>query len=354
MEVAHFQSPGDTCHNNPTRPPQSPSNRDDLLAKVNSGEISFAEYIFADVAITGSLLPIQDPQTIQVLYTIPSGTSITAPEVLKFVRQPPSQSTEITRSLSVCEISDDFLVKSSGDELLSEAKIMLFVQQHTSIPVPTIHLVFTVSDPVAKGAIITYILMDRIRGADLQHKWPSLSPSDRSSVISTVKDYVAQLRNIPLPENCPPGPLNGRRCRGPWFSFYDAGPFGSYDALIAWWNSTLDYAKKNGYCHSKDSFTARAPLVFTHGDLVARNLILDGDGTVWVVDWELAGWYPSYVEYASLAAFTGAGGCPDIPEWREGLHSLLGQYEQESGLLHDMVGTLDRQFPDCFQNAQLS
>ena len=33
-------------------------------------------------------------------------------------------------------------------------------------------------------------------------------------------------------------------------------------------------------------------LVFTHQDLAARNLILDDNGRLWVIDWELAGWYP--------------------------------------------------------------
>ncbi|KFA46179.1 hypothetical protein S40293_10742 [Stachybotrys chartarum IBT 40293] len=39
--------------------------------------------------------------------------------------------------------------------------------------------------------------------------------------------------------------------------------------------------------------------VFTHGDLQRKNLLLREDGTVVMLDWEAAGWYPSFWEYAT-------------------------------------------------------
>ncbi|KAG6367316.1 hypothetical protein INS49_001503 [Diaporthe citri] len=44
-------------------------------------------------------------------------------------------------------------------------------------------------------------------------------------------------------------------------------------------------------------------LVFTHHDLAPRNLILDTTGSLWLVDWDYAGWYPPYFEYASMHNF---------------------------------------------------
>lgn len=41
------------------------------------------------------------------------------------------------------------------------------------------------------------------------------------------------------------------------------------------------------------------PLVFTHGDLSSLNILVRGDDIVGIVDWETAGWYPSYWEYTS-------------------------------------------------------
>ena len=39
--------------------------------------------------------------------------------------------------------------------------------------------------------------------------------------------------------------------------------------------------------------------VFTHQDLALRNL-LDEQDNLWLIDWELSGWYPTYFEYAGM------------------------------------------------------
>jgi aminoglycoside phosphotransferase len=41
------------------------------------------------------------------------------------------------------------------------------------------------------------------------------------------------------------------------------------------------------------------PLVFTHGDLSSLNILVRGGDIVGIVDWETAGWYPSYWEYTT-------------------------------------------------------
>ncbi|KAI5455828.1 hypothetical protein BGZ63DRAFT_340010, partial [Mariannaea sp. PMI_226] len=38
-------------------------------------------------------------------------------------------------------------------------------------------------------------------------------------------------------------------------------------------------------------------LVLTHGDLSSLNILVRGDEVVGVVEWETAGWFPSYWEY---------------------------------------------------------
>ena len=41
------------------------------------------------------------------------------------------------------------------------------------------------------------------------------------------------------------------------------------------------------------------PVCFTHGDLSSLNILARGDEVVSIVDWETAGWYPSYWEYTT-------------------------------------------------------
>lgn len=38
------------------------------------------------------------------------------------------------------------------------------------------------------------------------------------------------------------------------------------------------------------------PPVFTHGDLSSLNILVRGDVIIGMIDWETAGWYPSYWE----------------------------------------------------------
>jgi len=43
------------------------------------------------------------------------------------------------------------------------------------------------------------------------------------------------------------------------------------------------------------------PPVFTHGDLSSLNILVRGDKITGIIDWETAGWYPSYWEYTTAS-----------------------------------------------------
>ncbi|OJJ31905.1 hypothetical protein ASPWEDRAFT_43931 [Aspergillus wentii DTO 134E9] len=41
--------------------------------------------------------------------------------------------------------------------------------------------------------------------------------------------------------------------------------------------------------------------VFAHGDIAPRNIMVDENGNIiGIIDWEYAGWYPDYWEYAQI------------------------------------------------------
>lgn len=48
-------------------------------------------------------------------------------------------------------------------------------------------------------------------------------------------------------------------------------------------------------------FDDSLPLVLTHLDIHPDNVILDNDNRVWLIDWELAGFYPQWFEYVGMA-----------------------------------------------------
>lgn len=60
-------------------------------------------------------------------------------------------------------------------------------------------------------------------------------------------------------------------------------------------------------------------MAFAHGDFIPRNMI-DNAGTIALVDWEFAGWYPIGYDLATLWLVTG-----EVPGARERIESNVGQ-----------------------------
>ena len=73
------------------------------------------------------------------------------------------------------------------------------------------------------------------------------------------------------------------------------------------------------------TFDASLPLVLTHLDLHPGNIIVGDDGRVWLIDWEHAGFYPQWFEYASM-----------VDEW-----DFLGRWER--WVLGFIAGFYERQ-----------
>lgn len=68
--------------------------------------------------------------------------------------------------------------------------------------------------------------------------------------------------------------------------------------------------------------------VFTHADMYPGNLILRDDKTVVIIDWEHAGWYPSFWEYCKTMDLLHQ---EVLGDWWEYVPSILDQYVGELG-----------------------
>ena len=202
---------------------------------------------------------------------------------------------------------------------------MLFIREHTSIPVPDVQLVFSRDND-------RYIVMDLIPGRCLQDHWGTLNDYDRASVLRQLKQYLDEMRSLPAPTA--PGPVDGSQCIGLFFRWCDPGFFSTYAELVEYMNHKLEGRVHPIQVHSGreyvvDRFSEAHPLVFTHQDISPRNLILDNDGKLWMIDWERAGWYPAYFEYGCIKLDVGVPESP-VPEgWQEAALPLLPDYSHE-------------------------
>ena len=173
---------------------------------------------------------------------------------------------------------------------------MRFIRQHTSIPVPKVYCAFA-----HRGE--TYIVMERIGGQMLGQNWVlGRSAEAKARLLGQLKAYVQEMRRLPPPgeaiANVDGGPLHDVRID-------DGDPFGPF-------GDTQEFHRflRNGFERAPGEQEEIATMiemqrrdwgkpVFTHGDLSSLNVFIRGDDVVAILDWENAGWLPSYWEYTA-------------------------------------------------------
>ncbi|KAG2042493.1 hypothetical protein BDR03DRAFT_561130 [Suillus americanus] len=106
----------------------------------------------------------------------------------------------------------------------------------------------------------------------------------------TLRSYVSQLRRL---RRTVSGTLNGALCMRLLFTDYGAGPFVSYDDLMAWFNHKLDVSQRTPL--DAPRFDNSWPVVFTHRDLCPRNILLGRDGKLHLLDWRRSGFLPCLI-----------------------------------------------------------
>ncbi|KAH0537164.1 hypothetical protein FGG08_006034 [Glutinoglossum americanum] len=208
----------------------------------------------------------------------------------------------------VVVVSDTFLVKYGNSVKEIEGWNLLFVEQYLKIPAPRLYAMFQESGEI-------FLVMEYIRGNLLRDVWPTLEERDKMTIVGKLKGILYSMRSLPSPG------YFGNVLRGPfsdeffWSMSSDpsiSGPFRSGNELCS---ALVAKLKSNSEDPSKVEFfkthlpqlLGRHPPTFTHTDLQQENIIVQEidhgqlrDYKVFIIDWEDAGWFPSYWEYASL------------------------------------------------------
>ncbi|KAI0317064.1 kinase-like domain-containing protein, partial [Amylostereum chailletii] len=163
-----------------------------------------------------------------------------------------------------------------------------FVAAHTSIPVPRPLLCF-------RWRAASYILMTRVPGHDLEQVWERLDAPARDAILAQLAPYTAQLRAIPSPH----GPAVCSVLAGPVHDMRlpsaHRGPFPDEPAMnhvLRGFHDPRDLPPAVAAAHARPH-----PIVFTHGDLAPRNVMVRGTTVTGIIDWGAAGWFPAHWEY---------------------------------------------------------
>jgi aminoglycoside phosphotransferase (APT) family kinase protein len=185
---------------------------------------------------------------------------------------------------------------------------MRYIATLTTIPVPRVY------DIGVHSSGLKSIAMDYIDGVTLQDAWSNMIPSQKILVAEQLRGYIFQLREL---KSCPESTSLGNRSLDIYSLHSTTNPEGQtrFSEQIFTRMTPLIPDILQPYAPSK----RKDKLVFTHGDLAPRNILVDDQGNVTaILDWEYAGWYPQWWEAVKAYQF-----CNDVPGWKAYLSAIL-------------------------------
>ena len=191
----------------------------------------------------------------------------------------------------VVKLSHDIAVKFGHDVTASEAKTQEFAHRNANpsvVHVPRVYRFFQRDDPLwhcPKG----YLFMEYVPGQALQE----LDLDTNKDIISRIAQIVADLGQIQ--DGQVPGPIGEGQPEG--YLWGDNGARTTFTCVAemeAWFNKRL--ALRN-----KSIDLCSHPLVLCHMDLCRRNMILEENNTICLLDWGFAELYPRFFEITSLS-----------------------------------------------------
>ncbi|KAI9061626.1 kinase-like protein [Trametes sanguinea] len=225
---------------------------------------------------------------------------------------------EVHGQNAIFDIGDGRVVKTGPTASVDEAKTMLFIRAHTTIPVPQVYMVFKHDGRV-------HIVMERIDGVALRESHVynadgSIDPENAltskeglRSVMLQLQQIIDELQNLGrrFPQDEPQlGSWTSRAYRNSYFvEDLPAIPFRTLSEFHGYWAKRLEGRfQGSGVAVAqplieklrqlRDDPSQKEPCVpvLSHGDLAPRNILVQGDRIVAIVDWETFAWYPAFWE----------------------------------------------------------
>ncbi|KAM0666490.1 hypothetical protein MY8738_005680 [Beauveria namnaoensis] len=166
----------------------------------------------------------------------------------------------------------------------------LKVANEANIPSPRLHNVIRQPRQLE-------ISMDYVPGQTLEELWPNMSADEKKSAATQLREIIEQMQAIEPPPNyigrCSGTGVRDTRARmtydGPVCK--DETEFNEY--LISSLFPPIPSVLKSSF---RDHLRTGHRIVFTHGDLAPRNIMMQDGKISGIVDWEESGWYPEYWE----------------------------------------------------------
>lgn len=189
-----------------------------------------------------------------------------------------------------------------------EAETTVFVAQHTSVRVPTIHAVFS-EYREDSGHTVTYIVEERLPGTTLADALATLDDHAREVITGELRTIFSQLATLSSHRDRL-GPL-----RGPWnigngnfahlirYHSCDEDTARDTRSFIQYWVNIVARSTLTSHRVSDrlfEPYDYSRPPVFSHGDLQPTNIMVHEGHVAGIIDWADAGWYPYFWDAYNL------------------------------------------------------
>lgn len=234
---------------------------------------------------------------------------------------------------NIIPLSSKYLAKGhTEDEVEDVVRSMEFASQ-LGIRIPHIHrIVWADSGP--------FCVMDRVPGTTLDIAWPELGWISSLRLAFQLRRVIRRLRSA---TSTSAGSLASGECRSYFledrFGLPPRANFHHINAFLNFWanfTSIRHEIKKTPAEHAicpRPMFSCNRPFVFTHHDLAPRNIVLDHEGQLWIIDWDEAGFYPRFFEYAGMYNFIRAWDRLALWRWKLCAWIAAGVYDKEWHML---------------------
>jgi serine/threonine protein kinase len=253
-------------------------------------------------------------------------------------------SPRLANSPSISLLSANLLAKRYRPDLVEDTVRVVELARQLGIRVPHIKRVIEFNSNA-------YCIMERIGGSTLEEAWAQLGWRTTIKLAMQLRQFIHLLRSVP---SSTAGSVATGECRSFWLDDRYSLPARSspevITSFITFWVGFVSTrqamkAAAQGSSHPQGYIPPTAKtFVFTHHDLAPRNLLLDSSGQLWLLDWDYAGWYPSYFEYASMQNFFIPQGWDWLSRIRWYLFSwfTVGRFEQEMRVLREIRSKFTR------------
>ncbi|OGM48756.1 hypothetical protein ABOM_003046 [Aspergillus bombycis] len=267
------------------------------------------------------------------------------------------------------EYVDGKIVKSGENFKIYEALSLIFINDNTKVPVPKVRSIHYEDkrldvryDEAGKSTNILLengkvfernldkegrptwthwendrvdkITMDYMGGEALDSVWEDFNKDQQDVLAGDLRLYVAELRKL---KDTQIAALNDGPARiiSDCQQLQEGGPFRSREEFNnflrensmdmrrqASWD---DSSQEDDSSQDDDAPRRHEEFFFTHGDIVPRNIPVDGQGKITaLVDWEFAGYYPKDWEYSRASR-------DPTPGWKDFLCTQVFQDKEDWG-----------------------